>query len=84
MLAAILIAPVTGGMPVPPGKWPDAVAVVGRGGVCSGVVVAPDVVLTAGHCAEIAPDAIVLGDDYATGTRSNAKRCAVDQFSQNR
>lgn len=45
---------VVGGTPVPEGKWLDAAAVYfsdGEAG-CTGVLVAPDVVLTAGHCAD--------------------------------
>ena len=54
-------APVVGGTPVPPGTWPDAVAVIGTTGACSGTLIAPDVVLTAGHCVEIDPLRIVAG-----------------------
>jgi len=45
-------APVIGGTEVPSGKWPDTVAVVGAQGSCSGTLIAPDIVLTAGHCAD--------------------------------
>ena len=48
-------APVVGGSTAPQGKWPDAVAVLGTKGSCTGTLVAPDVVITAGHCAEIEP-----------------------------
>lgn len=43
---------VVGGQPAPTGAWPDAVALYAVTGqlACSGVLVAPDVVLTAGHC----------------------------------
>ncbi len=44
--------PVIGGSAVPAGKWPDAVAVVGAQGSCTGTLIAPDIVLTAGHCAD--------------------------------
>lgn len=50
---------VVGGRPVPAGLWPDAVAVIGPEGRCSGTLVAPDVVLTAGHCIEIDPRVVV-------------------------
>lgn len=43
---------VIGGSAVPAGKWPDAVAVVGAQGSCTGTLIAPDIVLTAGHCAD--------------------------------
>ena len=47
--------PVIGGTNVPSGKWPDAAAVLYtvngmEGQECSGTLVAPTVVLTAGHC----------------------------------
>jgi len=51
--------PVIGGTTVPPGKWPDAVAVLGAGGSCTGTLIAPDVVLTAGHCAEVNPTRVI-------------------------
>src|SRR5262245_38760306 len=44
-------APVVGGAPAPEGRWPDLVAVYAHGSVhCTGVLIAPDLVLTAGHC----------------------------------
>ena len=51
--------PVVGGSIAPAGKWPDAVAVLGPQGSCSGTLIAPDVVLTAGHCAEIHPTEVI-------------------------
>ena len=69
-------APVVGGSTVPDGKWPDAVAVLGNKGSCTGTLVAPDVVITAGHCAEIEP-AIVIANtvDYTAqgGAQVNVK-----------
>lgn len=65
---AATAAPVVGGTPVTPGEWPDAVAVLGSRGMCSGTLIAPDVVLTAGHCAEIDPVRIVAGaTSYTAG-----------------
>jgi len=46
---------VVGGTQVPEGKWRDVVLVVGREARCTGTLVAPDVVLTAGHCIDIDP-----------------------------
>jgi secreted trypsin-like serine protease len=62
--------PIVGGSPATPGEWPDAVAVIGANGSCTGTVIAPDAVLTAGHCAEIAPQRIIAGttDDSRGGT----------------
>jgi hypothetical protein len=51
---------VVGGQPVPDGAWPDAVAVLGNAGSCSGTLIAPDVVLTAGHCIDIDPVVVVI------------------------
>jgi secreted trypsin-like serine protease len=65
-------APIVGGTPTAEGAWPDAVAVLGRqGGSCSGTLIAPDVVLTAGHCLttdNIDPVSVRLGStDAMTG-----------------
>src|ERR1700733_2100672 len=60
-----LLAPVVGGSPVSANEFPDVVLVAGWTGTCSGVLVAPDVVLTAGHCSEIDPQAVLVGSiDY--------------------
>ncbi len=46
-------APVLGGQPAPPGKWPDVAAVMdGDDAFCTGTLVAPRVVITAGHCVD--------------------------------
>jgi uncharacterized protein (TIGR03382 family) len=65
--------PVIGGTAVPPGKWPDTVAVVGAQGSCSGTLIAPDIVLTAGHCADAGLTQVIANTtDYnaAGGVRS--------------
>jgi trypsin len=44
---------IVGGAPAQAGKWPDVVAVMDGGGqFCTGTLIAPDVVLTAGHCTD--------------------------------
>ncbi|HEY3806072.1 MAG TPA: trypsin-like serine protease [Kofleriaceae bacterium] len=69
MLALVSIvaslARVVGGSAVAPGEFPDVVLVAGWTGLCSGTLIAPDVVLTAGHCTEIDPQAVLVGSvDY--------------------
>jgi endonuclease G len=63
-------APVIGGSDVPPGKWPDVAAVMfpidGEIALCTGTLVAPTVVLTAGHCYDrtgvpVLPDSVLIG-----------------------
>src|SRR5215475_3602487 len=57
---------VVGGDPVKPGEWRDAVAVLSENAVCTGTLIAPDVVLTAGHCIETDPVAVVVDTvDYS-------------------
>ena len=57
---------VVGGTTVQPGQWPDAVAVLGTNGSCTGTLIAPDVVLTAGHCAGIKPTQVIANTvDYS-------------------
>jgi len=65
---------IVGGENVPPGMWPDTVAVLGDSGACTGTLIAPDVVLTAGHCAQINPTQVIAATtDYASsgGIRVN-------------
>lgn len=69
--------PIVGGTNVQPGNWPDTVAVLGNQGVCTGTLIAPDVVLTAGHCADIDPTAVIANTtDYTStgGTRVSVQR----------
>ncbi|HUS27284.1 MAG TPA: trypsin-like serine protease [Kofleriaceae bacterium] len=57
---------IVGGEDVPLGRWPDAVAIFGTDGSCTGTLIAPDLVLTAGHCANIKPTKVVANTiDYA-------------------
>jgi uncharacterized protein (TIGR03382 family) len=72
LLALLCISPsraddrVVGGSQVPRGRWPDVVAVLLRNGVCTGTLVAPDVVLTAAHCIAGEPYEVVVDTiDYA-------------------
>lgn len=53
---------VLGGTNAPPGKWPDIVAVRdGSSQFCSGTLIAPTVVLTAGHCNDPTLDNVLIG-----------------------
>ena len=59
-------APVVGGHSAPSGEWPDVALVVAPTALCTGTLVAPDVVLTAGHCIGTHPFEVVIGTvDYA-------------------
>jgi secreted trypsin-like serine protease len=62
-LAGPVAEPVIGGSAAPAGKWPDAAAVLWSGEqACTGTLIAPNVVITAGHCVEGgAPDAVLVG-----------------------
>ncbi|MGE0872194.1 MAG: trypsin-like serine protease [Kofleriaceae bacterium] len=55
-------APVVGGTSSPAGKWPDVAAVRfdGQQG-CTGTLIAPTVVLTAGHCIASDLDSVLIG-----------------------
>ncbi len=58
-----------------PGEWPDVALVVAPKALCTGTLVAPDVVVTAGHCIETQPFEVILGiTDF---TRPGGERIAV-------
>jgi secreted trypsin-like serine protease len=60
--ASALDAPIVGGEPVKPGDWPDVVAVLTeQGDLCSGTLLAADLVLTAGHCIGGRPVEVIVG-----------------------
>jgi endonuclease G len=55
-------APVIGGSAAAPGTWPDVAAVMFAGSAdCTGTLVAPTVVITAGHCNDPTLDAVLIG-----------------------
>lgn len=69
--------PVIGGTNVPAGKWPDAAAILytlngSEGQECSGTLVAPTVVLTAGHCDPAVTTGIGVLSHVVLGTNSLA------------
>jgi secreted trypsin-like serine protease len=62
---------VIGGAAAPAGKWPDTVAVLWDGEQqCTGTLVAPNVVITAGHCViGGAPDHVLVGASKLSQTQ---------------
>lgn len=68
---------IVGGSPSATDRWPDAVAVFGvDGDTCTGTLIAPDWVLTAGHCVRVS-HVVVGSNDWSTGERVEA----VDQIT---
>ncbi len=70
--------PVIGGTNAPDGKWPDAAAILYtvngmEGQECSGTLIAPTVVLTAGHCDPAVSPNIGQLTHVLVGTASLAK-----------
>jgi secreted trypsin-like serine protease len=65
--AGSLTQPVVGGSTVPAGAYPDVALVVAPMALCTGTLIAPDVVLTAGHCIDTNPKEVLLGSvDYTS------------------
>lgn len=59
---------VVGGTAVPEGKWRDVVLVVSADSTCTGTLIAPDIVLTAGHCVASEPYEVITDTvDYMRG-----------------
>jgi secreted trypsin-like serine protease len=66
-LAGPIDLPVVGGSSVPAGAYPDVALVVAPMALCTGTLIAPDVVLTAGHCIETDPKEVLIGSvDYTS------------------
>jgi endonuclease G len=54
--------PVVGGENAPSGKWPDVAAVLWSGQqACTGTLIAPTVVITAGHCNDPSLTSVLIG-----------------------
>lgn len=69
---------VLGGQNAPAGKWPDVVAVyVGNIPFCSGVLVAPTVVLTAAHCNTSGIAEVLIGAETLAAGNSGERRGVV-------
>ncbi len=61
-IAGGLSTPIVGGKPVDVGEWPDVVAIrTADGGLCSGTLLAADLVVTAAHCIEGQPTEVIVG-----------------------
>jgi hypothetical protein len=74
LLAAMAAPPgpafVLGGAPADPADWPDVVALLAGGEQrCTGVLVAPDRVLTAAHCEAEIDEAVVAAGAWQDGAR---------------
>ena len=62
---------VWGGDNVPPGTFPDTVAIAGNGKICTGTVVGPKAILTAAHCyCAGVKETIYFGDSVHSPTSS--------------
>ena len=62
-----------GGEPVLPDTYPDTVALLGNGGLCTGTVIASNMVLTAAHCfCDGVTERVILGDTINTPASSRA------------
>ena len=62
-------APIVGGSPVVAGDWPDVVALYtfGTSISCTGTLIGPDLVLTAGHCAAGLDHVVIGTNDLRSG-----------------
>lgn len=66
-----LVAPIVGGEPAPADAWPDVVAIYTRNETfgCTGTLIAPDLVITAGHCGFGMASVLVGTQDLSAGGR---------------
>ena len=73
--------PVMGGSAVPDGKWPDtAVVLIGGLAECTGVLVAPTVVLTAGHCDDPGLDEVIVGANDLSQVQEGERLGVVERI----
>jgi len=74
--------PVIGGAAAPAGKWPDCAALLFGGyQECTGTLIAPTVVLTAGHCVnQGAPDSVLVGATRLSRPNNEGEEINVKSF----
>lgn len=74
--------PVIGGTDVPSGEWRDVAAVLfdGQQG-CTGVLIAPTVVLTADHCRDPLLDAVLIGTNSLARPSAGERIDVVQQIA---
>jgi endonuclease G len=80
-LAGPTEAPVIGGSSAAAGKWPDATAILWSGQQeCTGTLIAPNVVITAGHCViGGAPNSVLIGAS-ALSKASEGEKISVERW----
>ncbi|MCA9676156.1 MAG: trypsin-like serine protease, partial [Myxococcales bacterium] len=79
--AAPSTAPVLGGSDAPAGKWPDVAAVLFGGyQECTGTLIAPTLVLTAGHCADSTLNQVLIGTSSLARPSEGETINVVQQF----
>jgi hypothetical protein len=60
---------IIGGERVPPGLYPDTVAITGNGGLCTGTIISANAVLTAAHCfCRGVKETVYVGDTIGNAT----------------
>lgn len=77
VLAGALDTPVVGGQPAKAGEFPEVVLVAAPNALCTGTLIAPDLVLTAGHCIETHPTYVVV--DTVDISKPGGEKIAIKQ-----
>ena len=83
--ALAVAPPVVGGHPSETGKWPSIAAPYYNGlPTCTGVLVAPSVVLTAGHCDSVSMNAVLIGAEDRSDLESGEFIAVADHIVHER